>query len=82
MGKSKINMVVDDDYLQRIDAFAKSKYMTRTGLIIASLDNYMRQDDITTNLKKLNDILLKLSVDKEISEEDKNLLNLLSSVSS
>jgi len=62
----KINITINDELLQKIDEFAKSKYMTRSAFLALAADTYMNQSNVLENLP----VLVKLFEEQEKAKEN------------
>lgn len=49
----KINISIDDELLTRLDNFADTNYLTRSGLVAIALNNYLTQKEAIIAVKKL-----------------------------
>ena len=49
----RINVTINDELLQKIDEYAKSKYMTRSAFLALAADTYINQANVMENLPAL-----------------------------
>lgn len=70
---SKVNISIDDDLIKRIDNYADSHYMSRSGLISIACDEYLSNREIWTILPDISVTLKKIAdkgnVDHETMEK-------------
>lgn len=65
----KINISLDDELLERVDSFADSNYMTRSGLISLALVQYLNTNEMTLAIKDLSLAVRKIADEQECDEE-------------
>lgn len=49
----RLNISINDDLLQKIDEYAKSKYMSRSAFLSMAADTYINQANVMDNLPAL-----------------------------
>jgi len=49
----RINVTINDELLQKIDEYAKSKYMSRSAFLALAADTYINQANVMDNLPAL-----------------------------
>lgn len=65
----KINISLDDELLERVDSFADSNYMTRSGLISLALVQYLNTNEMTLAIKDLSLAVRKIADEQECDDE-------------
>lgn len=69
----KINITLNDDLLSRIDQYADSNYMSRSGLISLATTQFLNAADVTTAIKDMALCMRKIAdtgtVDHETMEQ-------------
>lgn len=49
----RLNITINDELVKKIDAFAKSKYMSRSAFLALAADTYINQSNVMDNLPAL-----------------------------
>lgn len=69
----KVNVSLNDELMTRVDNYADSNYMSRSGLVSLALTQYLNQADIITCVKDMSLAMRKISdsgtVDHETMEQ-------------
>lgn len=69
----KVNITLNDDLLARIDQYADSNYMSRSGLISLAVTQYLNAADVTTAIKDMALCMRKIAdtgtIDHETMEQ-------------
>lgn len=66
----KFSVSMESELLDRIDAFAASNGLTRSGFLSFAATQYLQQQDLASDINKLCAALQKLGIDS-----DENLLS-------
>lgn len=69
-----VNMRINDDLMERIDKYAKSKYMTRSALISLAAATYLDQVEALTYLKDVSVAIKRIADNNKIDAEAKQSL--------
>lgn len=59
----RVNMVIPDDLLEKIDAKAKSLYVSRTAFVITTLAQKLKEDSVLEKMPDMVDIMKRFSPD-------------------
>ncbi len=69
----KVNITLNDDLLARIDQYADSNYMSRSGLISLATTQFLNAADVTTAIRDMAVCMRKIAdtgtVDHETMEQ-------------
>lgn len=65
----KVQISIDDDLLERVDNYAESNYMSRSGLITVACNQYLNQFEVVLAIKDLSLAMQKIAKDKAINED-------------
>lgn len=69
----KVNITLDDDLMQRVDAYADENYMSRSGFISLACTQYLNSADVTKAIKEMALSMRKIAdtgkVDHETMEQ-------------
>lgn len=69
----KVNITLNDDLLARIDQYADSNYMSRSGLISLAVTQFLNAADVTTAIKNMALCMRKIAdtgtIDHETMEQ-------------
>lgn len=65
----KINISIDDELLSRLDNYADTNYLTRSGLISIALNNYLTQKEAIASVKKLAIAFEQIASTGKLDEE-------------
>lgn len=72
---AKINVSLDDELVERIEAYADSNYMSRSGFISLACTQYLASADIVTAIKALSLACQKIADTGEVDEETQKQLD-------
>lgn len=70
----KITMNIPDDLLDRVDAYAKANYQTRTSLFCFAVNQYLISQQLPTLMENMNAAMKKIAATGSIDEEDRRSL--------
>lgn len=70
----KINITLNDDLLSRIDQYADSNYMSRSGLISLATTQFLNAAEVTTAIKDMALCMRKIADTGTIDHETKEQL--------
>lgn len=65
----KINISLDDDLVQRIDSFADSNYMSRSGFISFACTQYLNSAEVIVMVKDMSLAMRKIADSGKIDSE-------------
>lgn len=69
----KVQITLDDALMERVDSYADTNYMSRSGLISLALTQYLNAADVTTAIKDMALCMRKIAdngtVDHETMEQ-------------
>lgn len=65
----KLNISLDDELLERVDAYADANYITRSGLISLALVQYLNANEVTAAIRDLSLAVRKIADEQECDEE-------------
>lgn len=65
----KVQISIDDDLLERVDNYAESNYMSRSGLITVACNQYLNQFEVVLAIKDLSLAMQKIAKDKAVDED-------------
>lgn len=69
----KINVSMDENLLKRVDVYAGSNYMTRSGLLSFAVTQYLNQVEVMSCIKDMAAAMRKIAdtgvVDEEILKD-------------
>lgn len=71
---AKVNITLDDDLLKRADEFADNNYMSRSGLVTASLTQYLNQAEVSQAICDMAVSMRKIADTGKIDHETKEHL--------
>ena len=71
---AKVNITLDDELLKRVDEFADSNYMSRSGLVTASLSQYLNQAEVSKAICDIAVSMRKIADTGKIDHEAKEQL--------
>lgn len=71
----KINISLDDELVQRIEAYADNNYMSRSGFISLACTQYLASADVVTAIKSLSLALNKIADTGEVDPETQKQLD-------
>lgn len=74
MAKVKVNITLDEDLLQRIEDYADSNYLTRSGLITLATSQFLLQGEA---FKAIVDMSLAMRKIAETGEVDQSVIDQL-----
>lgn len=74
MAKVKVNITLDEDLLQRIEDYADSNYLTRSGLITLATSQFLLQGEA---FKAIIDMSLAMRKIAETGEVDQSVIDQL-----
>lgn len=76
----KMNITMDDELCAKMDAFIKKNYMTRSGFIAMSVNQYLAQNSMMTMIEEISQYVHKAietgQIDPDDDERMKELLTL------
>ena len=72
----RVNMVIPDDLLEKIDAKAKSLYISRTAFVITTLAQKLKEDNLVEQMPDMVDIMKKITSD-EMQEQNADCIERL-----
>ena len=61
----RLNITINDELLEKIDEYAKSKYMSRSAFLAMAADTYINQANVMDNLP----VLVKLYEQEQAKEQ-------------
>lgn len=70
----KINISLDDELVKRIESYADSNYMSRSGFISLACTQYLASADVVTAIKSLSLALNKIADTGEVDAETQQQL--------
>lgn len=70
----KINISLDDELVKRIESYADSNYMSRSGFISLACTQYLASADVVTAIKSLSLALNKIADTGEVDAETQHQL--------
>ena len=77
MANIKIQITMDEDLARRVDDFADSNYMSRSGLISLATTQYLNQAQVVDFVRDMSLAVQKIAetgdIDEELREEIKDL---------
>lgn len=71
----KINISLDDELVQRIEAYADNNYMSRSGFISLACTQYLASADVVTAIKSLSLALNKIADTGNVDPETQKQLD-------
>lgn len=71
---AKINVTIDDELLERVDNYIKSNYLSRSGLVTLSLNEYLKTRELYAAISSMALSMQRLSSSKEIDDDFKEEL--------
>ena len=71
----KVQISLDDDLMERIDACADRNYMSRSGLISLACAQFLQQSDLVEAVKRISFACQKVADTGTIDEETKKQLD-------
>ena len=69
MATIKVNISIDEELLKRADEAADRNFMTRSGIIQVSLNQYLLQEDITRSIKSMAISMRKIADTGTVDDE-------------
>lgn len=72
--KMKINISLDDELVKRIEAYADSNYMSRSGFISLACNTYLASADVVTAVKTLSLACRKIADTGQVDAETQKQL--------
>lgn len=70
----KLQVSLDDDLVNRIDSYADSHYMSRSGLITLSMQQFLLAEETKNVLRSMDSTLNRIADMGKIDEESKRQL--------
>ena len=70
----KVNITLDDELMQRVDAYADENYMSRSGLLSVAVTQYLNQQDVIRAMKGLALSMAKIAETNKIDDDTKKEL--------
>ncbi len=70
----RVNMNVPDELIKRLDAYAKSHYMTRSSVMCQACDEYLTAKEVVNFMSQLLDVMKEVASKNEIDEDSKKQL--------
>lgn len=64
----KVNITLDDSLMERIDQFADSKYMTRSGFVSLACSTYLQSQECMDAVKRMSFAMQRIAENNEIDE--------------
>ena len=71
---ARVQISIPDDLLEKADIFAKDNFISRSGLISVSLNQYLMQKDVTKSINELSSIMRLIADKGTIDEKGKKAL--------
>ena len=71
---AKVQISIDDDLLQRIDSFADSNYMSRSGFFTLASCQYLNSNEMMLAIKDMSLTMRKIADSGNIDEETERKL--------
>lgn len=65
---AKINISIDDNLLSRVNEFADSNYISRSGLISLALSQYLDAQDVASAIKRMSRAMQVIAEKGEVDE--------------
>lgn len=65
----KVNITLNDDLLSRIDHYADSNYMSRSGLISLAVTQYLNAAEVTSAIKEMAVCIRKIADNGKVDHE-------------
>lgn len=65
----KVQISLDDDLVQRIDSYADSVYMSRSGMITQACVQYLNQNELVASLHRISLACEKVASSGQVDEE-------------
>ena len=70
----KVTITLDDELMERIDAYADANYMSRSGLISLSCTQMLNAADVTKAVLEMSLAIKKIADKGEVDEETRTQL--------
>lgn len=67
----KLNITLNDELVQRLDAYAERNYLSRSGLISQSCTQFLNAQELTLAMTDLSLSIKKIADTGEVDEETK-----------
>ena len=71
---AKVQISIDDELLQRIDSFADSNYMSRSGFFTLASCQYLNSNEMMLAIKDMSLTMRKIADSGSIDEESERKL--------
>ena len=65
----KVQVSLDDKLMDRVDAYAKSNYMSRSALISLATTEYLNHADVISVIKDIGLCMRKIADDDSVDDE-------------
>lgn len=76
----KVQISIDDALMNKVDDYAKSHYLTRSGMFSMVLAQYLDYQDIMQGFGKMFGLMSDLSATTEIDEKTQDKLTVLKDI--
>ena len=74
MAKVKVNITVDEELMQRVDAYAEENYLNRSSLISLATTQFLNAADVTKAVKDMAFCMRKIAETGTLDDETKEQL--------
>lgn len=66
---AKVNISLDDELLEKIDALADESYTSRSGFISMGMTDFIKSKEIVSAITKMGNAMERIAVSNEIDED-------------
>lgn len=70
----KVQITLDDELMERVDAFADENYMSRSGLLSFAVTQYLNAAEVTKAIKDMSLCMRKIADTGKVDEETQRQL--------
>ena len=71
MARTKVQITIDDELLQRVDAYADEHYTSRSGVFASGAESLLLTDEVRVAISKIADAMQRIAMTGTLSDEDK-----------
>ena len=72
---AKVQISIDDDLLERIDKYADANYMSRSGMITLSTNQFLNQNEALLVMREMALLLRKINETGNLDDVSREQLN-------
>lgn len=71
---AKVQISIDDELMQKVDAYIEKNYLSRSGFFAMLANQHFQALEVTNNLQDITFSIRKIADNNEIDEESKKKL--------